>query len=98
MVLLRRFKMKIERLRKLAKNIADKDNTASLKEKGVTLDTASEDDLMGVIVYYVIDEIECGNWETYDDIFDVLGASEKETEEIMAELPEYFGEDEDEGF
>lgn len=92
--------MKIQRLKKLAKNAIGYTRDDDRIAKWKSIDTLSEDEakdvLMEIITFYVIDEIEFGggDWEEPDEIIYDLGASESEAKEIMDELPEYFGEEE----
>lgn len=82
--------MKIERLRKIALHLGDKDITKN------NINDVPEEELMKKIVFHCMDELEMGDWweEPADVIYD-LGVNDKEAEEIMAQIPDYFGDEEE---
>lgn len=80
--------MKIERLRKIALNVGNKDITKD------NINDVSEEKLMEVIIFHCMDELEFGEWEEPADVIYDLGVNAKEAEEIMSQIPDYFGDDE----
>lgn len=81
--------MKIERLRKIALHVGDKDITKD------NINDVSEEKLMEAILFHCMNELEFGEWEEPSDVIYDLGVNDKEAEEIMAQIPDYFGDDEE---
>ena len=58
------------------------------------INDVSEEKLMEVIIFHCMDELEFGEWEEPADVIYDLGVNAKEAEEIMSQIPDYFGDDE----